>query len=239
MKCEYCGKELPVGATVCDGCGAKYESNVPVNQGVNNFDVSNNSNGSKKGGSKVIIIVLAIVILALIGVVVWLVVGNNSSESSNEEKNPVEDKDEEKEEDKPNYEGLKTITFGKYTLSVPKGFETGIENNNPYIVNSECLIMYVNFSLNYAATVSNKDTFIQSLEASGMKINSFETKKINGQDYIIMKGVMDANNAEFGYMITDVGGDTPILLTILSSKLSSFEDDWFDYGAQFIESARK
>lgn len=22
MKCEYCGKELPLGTTVCDGCGA-------------------------------------------------------------------------------------------------------------------------------------------------------------------------------------------------------------------------
>lgn len=238
MRCEYCGKDLPIGTTVCDGCGAKYESNVPNTQGGNNFYVNNNPNGSKKGGSKIIIIVVLVVLaLVLAGVGIWYVVSNNDKkESSNEEKNPVEDKDDDKESDN---DKLKTVTFGDYTLSIPKGFETGIQDNNPYIANNECLIMYFKFPANYNDVLNNKDTFIENLEASGMKIDLFDTITFKGQKFITMRGVMNSNNAEFGYMIADLDSNTPILLTILSSKLLPFEDDWFDCGAQFVASARK
>ncbi len=265
MKCEYCGKELPLGTTVCDGCGAKMDNNVVHSQnsnqfqGVGNMQPNNNMQPNynmqqpyygapKKSGTglKVTIAILVVVIIALVGVGAWFLFGkgDDKEESSNTEKNPVEEKDEKdnnekKEDQKPNNENLKTVNFKGYTLSVLDGFDTGTSQNNPYIYNDECLIMYVGYALDYDSVLENKDVFLQELEKNGMKVSSFNTKTIKGQKYVLIEGVMTANNAEFGYMITDLGGDTPILLTILSSTLKPFEEDWFDYGAEFVASARK
>lgn len=259
MKCDYCGKELPLGTTVCDGCGAKFESNKVMNgntnpyQGVNNMQPNYNMQqpyygAPKKSGTglKVTIVILVVVIIALVGVGAWFLLGksDDKEESSNSEKDKVEDKvddkkDNDDDDDKPNYGDLEKTTLKGYTLSIPKGFDTGVENGKPYIYNDECLIMYVEYPLNYDYILKNKDVFVSELENAGMKIYSFDTKTIDGQKYILMEGIMTANNAEFGYMFTDMGGDTPVLLTVLSSTLGDFDDDWFNYGAEFIKSARK
>lgn len=264
MKCEYCGKELPAGANFCDGCGAKFESKNVNNVNSNSYQEASNVQPNynaqqpyygapKKSGTglKVTIAILVVVIVALLGVGAWFLFfgGDDSEESSNSEKDNVEDKVDNKKDDnddnddndddeKPNYGNLEEVTLGDYTLSVPKGFDTGTEGGKPYIYNDDCLIMYIEYPLDYNTLLERKDVFIDELENSGMEIYSFDTKKIDGKKFILVEGVMTASNAEFAYMFTDLDDDKLLFLTIVSSNLGDFDEDWYEYGAEFAKSVR-
>ena len=60
---------------------------------------------------------------------------------------------------------------------------------------------------------------------------------MDGVDFIVITGTM--NGVEYGYMFADLDSNTSIFLTICSNTLGPLNQYWFNYGSQFVASARK
>lgn len=262
MKCQYCGKDLAEGSKFCDGCGSKIEVEeskpsqqpvtVPVNDNSNNQSYSNqfNSKPPKKSNAWIIVIVVIVaIIVLLVGAILAGVflfghvsksVEDKYNEVSEKEKEDDNDKEDDGNEDSGSDQKIdmsnETVQFENYTLTIPTGFVHGTATGKDYIQNSDCGLMYMKYPMSYQQIVSMKDVLMSSFEDQGFTVSSFDTKQINGINFVIMTGTL--NNVQYAYMFCDLKGDMPIFFTICATDLGDIDTNWYNYVAQFVASAK-
>lgn len=216
MKCEVCGTINKKKAKVCSNCGAKIS--ITQNESIN------------KKKNYIINIILVIVIIALIIFGVYFFFFNNNT--SNDLNNNI-DNNNYSEEDYTD----ERISLGNYTLFVPKGWIYDTYSERKYIQNSECMIMFEEYPLHYDTLINNSQSLIDSLISQGYIINSLNTRKIDGINFVVVIGSL--NNIGYGFMFADLDKNTTVLLSIASNALGDFNEEWFNYGSKFLASAKK
>ena len=247
MKCQFCGTENVEGTQYCSGCGSKIGSTPVSNYGPNyapqtNYAYNNYPPKKSNTGLIVTIIILIIVLLGLAIFGLWYFVIRDDGNNSNKKDNEIVDKKEDKpiednpKDDKPGTSSDKFELAG-YTFTVPDGWITDIYQDNRYVQNDECVMILMQYPLDYNTLISVKDTFVQELENQGYTIDSFNTRKMDGHDYVIITGSM--GETEFGYMFTDLDSDVTIFITITPNSLTEFDESWFNYGSSLVKNAKK
>ena len=82
MKCHVCGKDLPYGTKICDGCGAQLQGNYPNNQYMNYEPL-------REEKKSVVPIIITFIVIALI--VAALIFFLNKDDSKRDEQNTAQD----------------------------------------------------------------------------------------------------------------------------------------------------
>ena len=203
-----------------------------------NNQITNNSNNLK-----IIIMILIVIIACMIAFGIWYFVLRSDKTESN--KDNTESKNNIKENVITSKEESKksTVDFLGYTLFIPDGFVYNMYNGEDYIQNEECVIMYKSNNLKYDSILSNRETIISELEEKGYIVKSFEPKRMNNNNYVVLIAESDSVSdsipkIEYGYVFGDIKGESPAVATITSSTIDSFNTDWFEYVAEFFSSAK-
>ncbi len=169
-----------------------------------------------------------VIILLVCGFVTWKVVGNNNQNLQTNNQSAA-----------LATEG-NSIEFLGYTLTVPEGFIYNIYNGTDYIQNDDFVVMFKEESpLSYSYVMENKESIIASLNAQGLNVKTFESKKLYENDYVLIVGDKGEDKKEYGYMFGDLGGTNPICATIRSNSSNSFDTKWFSTTALFFATAKK
>jgi hypothetical protein len=172
-----------------------------------------------------------VVVLIVCGLATWKFAGNNNDnlQTNNNKVASLAKNDN-------------TIDFLEYTLTVPEGFIYNVYNGTDYIQNDDFVVMFKEESpLGYQYVLDNRDSIISSLSAQGLRIKSFEPKRLYGNDYVLIVGEKGEgeDKREYGYMFGDLGGTKPICATLRSASLDKFNSKWFSTAAVFFASAKK
>lgn len=85
MKCSYCGKELPMEATKCDGCGASIANTTQQNANSEPVQQFNNYQQPKSNNKSGLLIV--ILFIAIAAVLSYFLLFSGSSDDNNENTN--------------------------------------------------------------------------------------------------------------------------------------------------------
>jgi predicted nucleic acid-binding Zn ribbon protein len=217
MKCKICGTINKKKSKVCSKCGA--EISITQNENVN------------QRKSNVLNIILVVVIIALLIFGIYFFFFNEKSSDSL--RNDMDNSNNYSEEDYTE----ERISLGNYNLYVPKGWIYNTYSDHKYIQNSECMIMFEEYTLHYDTLINNSQSLIDSLISQGYVIDSLNTRKIDGINFIVVIGSL--NNIGYGFMFADLDSNTTIMLSIASNTLGEFNEEWLNYGSKFLASAKK
>ena len=234
---------MPVVKEVHQQITSPSTTQTPPNNEQSSMNASNNQITNNSNNLKIIIMILIAIIVCMIIFGIWYFVLKGDETESN--KDDAESKNTIKENVvNPGEESKKsTVNFLGYTLSIPDGFVYNMYDGEDYIQNEECIIMYKSNNLKYDSVLSNRETIINELEEKGYIVKSFEPKRMNNNNYVVLVAESESINDSipkiiYGYVFGDIKGESPAVATITSSTIDSFDTDWFNYVAEFFSSAK-
>ncbi len=210
-----------------------------------NINNSNSNNTNNTNNLKIIIAVLVCIIVCMLVFGGWYFfikdkgdVKSDKAISSNDVENKGERKDTYNDDSNKN-----TVKFLNYDLTIPDGFIYNMYDGNDYIQSDECVILYKKYEIDYNSILNNRDKIINKLKEDGLTVKSFDEKRINGQNFIVVvAGAENSDpsvpNVEYGYVFYDLKNEQPVFATITSSTIGSFDEKWFDYVGEFFSSAK-
>ncbi len=208
MKCINCGRKLKKDAKYCSDCGLCQE-NVEI------------INANNKKSNKAFIITIFLLLIISVSISVCIIAFHNSNKNNKKDNIDILI-DEDKE-----------ILFKNYILKVPDGFSSYKNKLNSYIKNDYYIVFYKEYPLGYKDIINNKELLINELQKQGFTNIELNSKKINEDDYILIKSKLD--DIDYGLILYEFDSDTNIFLTITANNLSRFEDKWFDETIEFLK----
>ena len=213
MKCINCGNEINEKDKYCESCGID-PNNVEIIREVI----------PKKKNKGILVIFLSFLIL-LAGVGCWFIFSYQKTEEEKTNKEEIViDEDSE-------------ILINNYIITIPDNFTMKKNNKNRYFIEKEFYFIYNEYLLSFDDIINNKEFLLDELEEQGYIIDEFESKKVDENNYIIIKSRLD--DIEYGFIIYEFDEESNIMITITSNYLSRFDEKWFDEVLNFLKTARK
>ena len=196
MYCSKCGSKLEQNSKFCAHCGEKTAEEITTNSGMTNVSYEQQT-GKKSSTGLIIGLVVGLLVLvggaAMVAVLFFGLSITNGLSSPTTENSSITIADQDDVTPTTVSTGDKEVTFGSYSVKLPKEAEIEVGTDSVMFLYDERIYEVSVVTQNFAAIKNSRQGFIgeKQLNGSIIDVRSAELKDRNGQEMVVLKGTLD------------------------------------------------